>query len=468
MRSKHLDLVFTQKRLHTVLFDELGISPSQQFAVAYSGGMDSTALLHCLAMICRDLRPNLNQSLVALHFNHHMSDQSSHWQKHCIDFCKTLNIPYLIGEYPHYSEPITTEGQAREARYQWFEQVLNEDQVLLTAHHQQDQAETLLLGLFQGGGTERMIGIPPTRRFGTNDRCQVARPLLGVCQSQLAQYLVHHELKWLDDPANVDVRHRRNFIRHKVLPLVSESWPNVDQDLAKSAHLLHQSKHQLDELLDHCLSQAVQPGNRTVFCLLEPLQWPFLLSFSVSIRISLIRRWIISSGIPVPSNGQLKAMFSQIEKNINSTNSYRTSWKNYELRYWQGKLCLLMKSEPERGKSEDQLTVKGNQFFDSLRIKFELGAESGLSQAEFADPTLRWRYRHGGEKITLPGRRHQTTLKNAYQQFSIPPWERNQIPFLVRGNEIIWVHGIGWCGSQVQNNRTELGLAPIVSTISNF
>lgn len=195
------------------------------YLVAYSGGLDSHVLVHALA----GLRAELRLPVRALHVHHGLQPQADDWVVHCEAVCRQLEIPLLVEQLdlaPGAGESI--EAAARAARYAAIAKHLRRDEMLLTAQHRDDQAETLLLQLLRGAGLEGLSGMPGCRAWQGGWH---ARPLLDVDREALAVYARDHQLQWIEDPSNLDERFDRNYLRHRVMPLLRARWPSATTTL---------------------------------------------------------------------------------------------------------------------------------------------------------------------------------------------------------------------------------------------
>ncbi|MCZ6855575.1 MAG: tRNA lysidine(34) synthetase TilS, partial [Gammaproteobacteria bacterium] len=210
----------------------LGDREFSRLLVGYSGGLDSTVLLHAV----RSAWPEAE--LVALHVNHGLQPQSLDWEDHCVGVCQRLNVELITVQLSLEVEG-NLEAAARTARYQFFSDQLNSNDILLLAHHRFDQAETILLRLVQGRG---LIGMPEERSLG---RGVVLRPFLDTPRGELEAYAQHHTLSWTEDPSNRDIGFDRNYLRQRVLPELRARWPTVDVSLSDLAN----RRRQLDAVL---------------------------------------------------------------------------------------------------------------------------------------------------------------------------------------------------------------------------
>ncbi len=221
----------------------LRLPRAPHFLVAYSGGMDSHVLLHALAQ----LRPQLPGIAVrAVHVEHGLHPQSAQWARHCMTVCAQLDIACEVRAVDARApDGVSPEAAARAARYAALAEAVPCGGILLTAHHQDDQAETLLLQLLRGGGPRGLAGMAPVSRFGT---AWLARPLLEFSHAALRAYAVTQKLQWVDDSSNVETRFDRNYLRHEIMPGLRRRWPSAGVTLGRAAQHCAEAAELLDGL----------------------------------------------------------------------------------------------------------------------------------------------------------------------------------------------------------------------------
>ncbi|MGR3912923.1 MAG: tRNA lysidine(34) synthetase TilS, partial [Gammaproteobacteria bacterium] len=218
--------MFDSEELCRALFAQF--APPRVFVVAYSGGCDSHVLLHALMHARRRGDVAREFQLRAAHFDHGLLPESAEWAARCEAVCREWGIPFQHARREVRKAPQQSlEAAARHARYRWFAQCIARGQVLLTAHHADDQAETLLLNALRGGGVHSLAGIRPLRMLSAAKGTRVARPLLAFSRAQLAEYARAHRLRWIDDRSNRALQFDRNHLRHEIIPLLRQRWPGA-------------------------------------------------------------------------------------------------------------------------------------------------------------------------------------------------------------------------------------------------
>ena len=219
---------FSTEVLAESLFEEIGLPTNSRFAIGYSGGCDSQALLHATSR----LRFRYGIEVIALHFDHGLNECSDTWRTQCESWCGEFDVPFLYRRQPIRAEPgESLEAKSRQARYAWFEQITDKSQIILTAHHLDDQVETVMLNLFNGKGIDFLCGIKQSRPLSYGGRQLVVRPLLSVSRQALQRYNKEQKLSWINDPSNRDDRFDRNYLRNRVVPEILNRWPSASMGI---------------------------------------------------------------------------------------------------------------------------------------------------------------------------------------------------------------------------------------------
>lgn len=382
--------------------------PAAPLAVGYSGGLDSTILLHALAA----LPAARTQGLRALHVHHGLHADADAWAAHCERICAELGIPLRVLRVVVDANGGGPEADARAARYSAFREALNKGEVLALAQHRDDQAETVLLRLLRGAGGD---GLSAMRWHATRDGLHLWRPLLDVPRSELRAYADAHALHWIEDPSNADTRLDRNFLRARVIPLLHERWPHAPASLARSAALLSEQAELLHEEAARRLAgiRVLDPHTLSVSKLLEqPCPW----------RARVLRHWLHELQMPPPPGTILGAIEHELLPAREDAES-RVTWSGVELRRWRD----LLHAQPMRPPLPQDLSIAWD---GRAVLQLPSGDALALDGAEAFDDPLEIRARQGGERLRLPGRAHRHSLKHALQQHDIPPWLRERLPLL--------------------------------------
>jgi tRNA(Ile)-lysidine synthase len=399
------------------LLAALAATPSVPLGVAFSGGPDSTALLHALAQL-----PEARaRGLRALHVDHGLHAHSAAWAEHCRSFCAALELPCEVFRVQLDSgRGEGLEAAARRARYDALAAQLRDGEYLLLAHHRDDQAETVLLKLLRGAGPEGLGGMRELRPFG---RGQLCRPLLALSRQQLRDYVATHQLDCIDDPSNSDTRMARNQLRREILPRLMQHWPHAVDSILHSAAL---SRAAADALRVQWLA-AFDVLHDTANGSLYADGW---LALNPALREPLLDHWLHARGLPAPTTAQRRQIERQCGARAGQLPCIR--WAGAELHIWKGRLWAL---PPEVVFDTDwELSWHGEP------LALPDGGKLSLTDAStrLAEP-LNVRLRRGGERIKPAGDAHTRELRDLFQQGLMPPWQRAACPLLYAGNELVAV-----------------------------
>ncbi len=392
--------------------------PTERYLLAFSGGLDSTVLLHLLASI----KDQIDVEVVAIHIDHGLQQQSIQWSRHCGDICRKLDIPLETLSLSLQSVPgESSEAQAREARYAAMQQLMQPGEILLTAHHQDDQAETLLLNLMRGSGVRGLAAMPVIRCFA---RGWLARPLLEISRAEIEAYATQHQLTWIDDPSNALTNFNRNYLRHEILPRLTQRWPAAAASIADSARHLAEAGELLDEESSKLLTgMLAAPGQLQ----LEPLRqqphaWQKL----------LLRHWLRQLGLPSPPQKRLAGFVRQLK--ADNQRIPQIIWSGVELRRYND-LLYAGRSQPAHD-AAIEIEWRTSQ---PLKLPSQLGE---LKMLEGRQQRLLVRFRREGD--TMRWRSHQRTLKAIFRQLEIPPWQRARIPLIIEDEIIIAIADLAY------------------------
>jgi len=401
--------------------------------VAYSGGVDSHALLHALAA----LRPGLPFRVAAVHVNHGLQAGAGAWDEHCRAVCTGLDVPYVslqVDGRPAAGE--SREAAARTARYAVLKTWLPQRHYLLTAQHQDDQAETLLLQLLRGSGVKGLASMPRLAPFGGG---YLLRPLLGCAHGVLLDYAVANGLNWVDDPSNEDISLDRNFLRHRVLPLLRLRWPAMSATLSRSARHCAEAALILDDLASQDL-EALAAGSK------DTLPVSGLLGLCPERQRNVLRHWLMGKGGTIPSEAVLSRIVNDILGSRTDAEAC-VRWGACELRRYRDRLYLLPRVlRQDTPASLDWRTEKALELPQAggvLSASCRMG--SGVRVAALVGGEVRVSWRRGGERCCPAGRRHHHALKKLFQESGIPPWERGRIPLVYIGAELAAVGDLWVC-----------------------
>lgn len=402
--------------------------PASRLVVAYSSGLDSHVLLHALLHASKN---HAGKEIVAFHVNHGLSEHAAEWQQHCESVCKALGIKCFSAKVEVVGHNL--ENAARRARYQAFKEFLKSTDLLLLAHHREDQVETMLFRLFRGSGARS--GMPVRRKLG---EASLLRPLLRVPKSDLVRYANINSLEWRDDESNQNQAFDRNFLRGKILPLIASRWPGYGESVEKS--LQRSEAHaSLAADLAHMDLTSVRVGfslDAERFLALPRLR-----------RENLMRHWLADFGIGQPSEGQLREIVRQLAS-AESDRYQMIRVGHAELRRWRNQVSLgtdvdvTVPNQPLSYRLGEAIQIAAGNL-TSTRV---VGA--GLCERRLAGHRLQLRFRQGGERCHPAGRVGSHPLKKVFQELAVPPWLRSRYPLVYAEEELIAVAGLfvseGW------------------------
>ncbi len=415
------------------LIDFLRGHPAPRYWIAFSGGLDSTVLLHSLASI----QDKLSTPVEAIHVDHGWSEQSVTWSQQCALQAETVAIPCSVVKVdarPQAGE--SPEAVARHARYGAFASLMAEGDVLLTAHHQGDQGETLLLQLFRGAGPKGLSAMPASAPFASGS---LLRPLLGFTQASLRAYAEHHGLSWIDDPSNFDTGYDRNYLRHEVMPVLEERWPSLMPVLSRSASHFAEAAHLLDVLAaqDLALAKGLQP---------ESLSIDYLRQMEMARAHNLIRYWLRQQSLPLPDTTRLERIVSEVV-NAREDAMPLVHWSGCEVRRYRDGLFAMLPLEAIPADYSVEWDMQQPLILPGKLGRLEAvscegeGLKAGLCEQK----PLLVKFRTGGERCQPKGRQHSHSLKNLLQEQGISPWQRERVPLLTFAGQLAHVAGLWDC-----------------------
>ncbi|WP_019217549.1 tRNA lysidine(34) synthetase TilS [Legionella tunisiensis] len=387
--------------------------------VGFSGGLDSTVLLQCLAV-----EPTLFPKLTAVHVNHGLSPNALVWQEHCQQLCAALQIPLIIKSV-EFARQSNIEEVARKARYQVFAQLLEKSDCLVLGHHLNDQAETLLLQLFRGAGIEGLSAMVVEKAFMQGN---LLRPFLHYSRQTLENYARLNQLQWIDDESNQDISFSRNYIRHQVLPLLSARWPGIINNLARTSVHCQQAQANLDDLARIDCPALVQVSNQ--------LAIPVFSHLSPARITNILRLWFKTNQVRLPNTVTFNRLINEVIHARQDANP-QISWADVNVRRYQQNLYLL-----KRQVKFSSLVIAWTSFPEPLDLG-ELGVlctnvkDKGLIVPP--QSKIEIRFRQGGEVFHWHGQSKQ--LKKLLQEWQIPPWLRDQIPLVFINGQLAAVIG---------------------------
>ena len=416
--------------------EKLSLEKFNRIVIAYSGGLDSTVLLHKLNSIAK-----YKKDIIALHINHGVSPNSNIWLNHCKEFCSLLEIDFVALEISIDKEKKISENSLREKRYKSFSSFLKIGDVLCTAHHLDDHIETIFFRIMRGTGIKGLSGIEQFSNFGDID---LIRPLLSYSKEDLLDYAKKHNIEWIEDESNEDLSYSRNFIRKKIIPnLRNKNWPSYLLSLSYLSDRAKEANEVLEEIADidfeNCLIEA------------SILSIPKLKELSKGRAKNVLFRWLKSkSEVSIPYK-----LINEIYKNIifarkssKPSLSFRKKRNNgtFTIKRFNDCLYYIPSAETE--------CLSSSESWD-WDLKYPLVLPTGVlytkeissegMSLELVKNRIYIKGRNGGERCKPLGRSKSQKLKKLFQEHNVPPWIRDRIPLIYVGNEIAAVSDLWVC-----------------------
>jgi len=392
--------------------------------IALSGGLDSRVLLD----LCRQISMQSSIQFHVIHIHHGLSVNAEAWVECCREWTEAARFVFHMRTVNiNLKDGGSLEEEARNQRYTAFAEIMQQDDLLLTAHHQDDQAETVLLQLLRGAGPKGLAAMPSCKQFANGWH---GRPLLQFSRQELREYAVSHDLKWIEDESNFNLALTRNFIRHEVLSLLKSRWPNIENTLTRSAQHCAEAQGLLEETAREKLPLA--SGSQP-----DTLSAAKLNHFNPSWQRLLLRVWIEDCGFRLPDANKIYS----IQESVLASAWDRTpcvSWEGAEVRRHRDDIYIISPS-PEND-------IQGNWEWDmaqplNLPCGRVLTAEMMNGCGLHADiGNLSVRYRIQGETVTI-GSRGRVSLKNLLQEWRVPVWERGRLSLVFAGEKLVMVPG---------------------------
>ena len=408
---------------------QLKQTSAQGFLIALSGGLDSTVLLSLFAKL-RQKRPHLQPlSIRAIHIHHGLSQNADNWAKHCQNLCDQFQIPLVI-ERVQVNKTNGIEAGAREARYQAIKKLLQTQEMLVTAHHLNDQTETFFLALKRGSGLQ---GLGAMQQQSVLFGMPILRPLLGFTRTQLEDYAQKEKLNWITDESNEDNRYDRNFLRNEILPELRERWAHFDLAVQRSAQHCFEQQQLINDLLSEAFAEHCQIKNQ--FKLYQ------FRKYSLAKQTALLRMWFVENQLEMPSKRQLTQLINDVILAREDANP-QFQLVNKVIRRYKDSLyltkpfsdltkCILKLEQNTLSLPDDlgNLTVQENErnlifYWQNYSVMLDK-----------TDLPISIRFGYSG-KVKHHPKSPREDIKKLWQSLDIPPWQRNRIPLIFYGDEL--------------------------------
>jgi tRNA(Ile)-lysidine synthase len=411
--------------------------PDAALCVALSGGVDSVALLAAAQALALD-QPRLR--LRAIHVDHGLQAESRNWSRFCSDLCRRLQVPLLaieLGLDP--ARGASVEAEARRERYGALASALAPGECLLTAHHADDQLETVLLQLLRGAGVAGLAAMPGSSALGAGLHL---RPLLGVRREQLLAHAVARGLDWTEDPMNTQPRFDRAYLRHQVLPALRARWPAAAQTVGRSAGHLAEALRLLEALAAADGAPLLDDAGR--------LEVAGLLQLPNDRQANLLRWWIAGQGLGLPSTARLRSVMDDVIA-ARADGKAVVTWPTGEVRRYLGRLHAMtpLGALPPAGWERDIRPGEAVELPGGMgRVRLDTTRGEGIALAAIDLP------------LTLCfGRPRPRGLQERLRRSRVLPWMRARMPLLVAGDRVLCVPGL-WLAEDVTAQSGDDALLP--------
>ena len=419
----------------------------KSMTVALSGGLDSVVLLHLL----HQLQKTHHYTLKASHVHHGLSKNADKWAKFCEKLCTKLSVPLDV----HYiklpqKKSLGIEGEARRLRYEKLLQ--SKTDLVVLAHHEDDQAETFLLQLIRGAGIK---GLSSMAHF--DDSRRLWRPLLNTSRTDIESYAKKHQLKWIEDESNQNIDFDRNFIRSKVLPILKSRFSHIIKVISRSTSHLAEAQYLLDDLAKIDLKSYLKSNNYK-----HKLQVKTLDKLSNSRAKNVLRYWLEINDQLMPSKDLLDELLRQVLTAKKDAELKIQLSKDFEIRRYKDEIYIAEKNQ--KGQKNYEIIWKGESEIllpNGAQLNFKKVKGRGINFKFLDNQKLRIRNRQGGESFKPDSKRPTKKIKQLLQESDLPPWEREFLPLIFIGGELASVPNFG-IDIKFQTKPNEVGLVVIL------
>ena len=419
----------------------------KSMTVALSGGLDSVVLLHLL----HQLQKTHHYTLKASHVHHGLSKNADKWVKFCEKLCTKLSVPLDV----HYiklpqKKSLGIEGEARRLRYEKLLQ--SKTDLVVLAHHEDDQAETFLLQLIRGAGVK---GLSSMAHF--DDSRRLWRPLLNTSRTDIESYAKKHQLKWIEDESNQNIDFDRNFIRSKVLPILKNRFSHIIKVISRSTSHLAEAQYLLDDLAKIDLKSYLKSNNYK-----NKLQVKTLDKLSNSRAKNVLRYWLEINDQLMPSKDLLDELLRQVLTAKKDAELKIQLSKDFEIRRYKDEIYIAEKNQ--KGQKNYEIIWKGESEIllpNGAQLNFKKVKGRGINFKFLDNQKLKIRNRQGGESFKPDSKRPTKKIKQLLQESDLPPWEREFLPLIFIGGELASVPNFG-IDIKFQTKPNEVGLVVIL------
>lgn len=427
----------------------------EQLLVGFSGGIDSTVLLHALYQIKNSTNPLLQ--IRAIHVHHGLNHKADVWEQHCAQLCSQWDIPFICRHVIVDPSQKGIEAAARDARYQAYREELVMNEVLVTAQHLDDQAETFMLALKRGSGPAGLSSMPELSPFmALNGATWLLRPLLSTPRAELETYMQENQLTWVEDDSNQDDRYDRNFLRLHIMPALVERWPHFSNAVARSAALCAEQESLLDELLKETLDGIVDYRGGLF---IDDLR-----NYSSAKRNALIRRWIGLHQLPMPPFNQLERIWQEVALAREDAEPI-CRLGEYEVRRYQEALWIIKRINSLSNQKFVWQYPEPFELPESLGILYVMDGQGQIRPPQL-DEAVTVRFGLKGT-LNIVGRHRSRSSKKIWQELGVAPWMRERVPLIYYNEQLITAVGC-FITPEGLVDETSFGMAIDWQQVSEF
>jgi tRNA(Ile)-lysidine synthase len=407
------------------------LAPDKKLTLGYSGGLDSSVLLHMLVQLNKQ---GVYKSVRAVHIHHGLSVNADSWVEHCRQTCLSLDVKFDVAYAEiKQSNRKSLEQLARDARYALLDQLSDEGAFLVTAQHQDDQAETLLLQLLRGAGPKGLSAMSDLTTLA-NGR-QVLRPLLSVSRAELEDYASEHQVNWIEDESNGDYRFDRNFLRHQLMPVLKSRWPNATKTITRSASLCGEQQLLIESEAYDKLQEVKGETGKSKVLHLEAIQ-----RLSPEWFSQVIRLWLREWQIELPSVSVIQQIYQQTLF-AREDAQVKIQLSGFQLRRYSYNLYLIKDEDIYSTSTKNERIVwDGNGYLSLPHCKgtyYLEKSENGFSID--SNESIVIEFGHLSEKCKFQVNRPSKLMKQWFKEWKVPPWERATVPFFYSGSRLVQI-----------------------------
>jgi tRNA(Ile)-lysidine synthase len=425
--------------LLALLKNQIECHKPTRIIVGLSGGLDSSALLHAVTQL--KLKNSLGEKipLTAVHVHHGLSKNADHWLQHCQQACNLLSVDFISQRVSLVDSKGSLENAARTARYQVFKNNMQAGDLLLLAHHQDDQVETFMMRLMRGSGLTGLSAMLTQRPFADGT---ILRPWLTSMRAELEVYVAENNILYINDESNTDTQFDRNWWRQDLLPNLFKRYPQASNSIVRTIDVLQQERQVLNDLLEPIYKSVVHWEAK--FTQSNILNCAELLKQRETIQIQLVRMWLESEGAyPLLNSYKIKQIIKDV---VNAKEDALPvyQWGERLIRRYDGCLYVMGINPQINGITTKEINIiagmsnvpltKGQLSISGLPNN--LDSKNGLKSGNYSIG------QYTGSLLAKPLKRPSKPLKRWFQEYNVPPWLRPSWPILMHGNQVACVPGL--------------------------